>query len=94
MSDIKSILLQQTSLTKQQVEDQKAATEETSMDATKVSSGTQDYAKTYDDTPGNDEEAGSSGGGKGFLGKALDAVDFADDIFDVSKHVGGKKERG
>ena len=94
LSDIKSILLQQTSLTKQQVEDQKSTSEEASMDATKVSSGTQDYVKTYDDTPGNDEAAGSSGGGKGFLGKAIDAVDFADDIFDVSKHVGGKKRKG
>jgi hypothetical protein len=92
LNDIKTILLQQVSLTKQQVEDQKISAEENSLEQSKISSGTQDYVKTYDDTPGNDDEGG--GDGKGFLDKAFDAVDFADDIFDISKRIGGKRRKG
>lgn len=89
LSDIKGILLQQTSTAKQDLEDQKAQAEEASMDATKDSSGTQQYVKTYDDTPGNDEDQEQKSGGGIF-----DALDFADDIFDVSGKFGGKKRKG
>lgn len=91
LNDIKSILLKNVGDEKQQLEDSKAAAEEASMDATTSSSGTQQYVKTYDDTPGNDNQ---QGGGQNLFDKVVGAVDFADDVFDISRHLGGKKRKG
>lgn len=91
LNDIKSILLKNVGDEKQKLEDSKAAAEEASMDATSSASGTQQYVKTYDDTPGNDNQ---QGGGPNLFDKVVGAVDFADDVFDISRHLGGKKRKG
>lgn len=94
LNDIKSILLKNVGDEKQQLEDSKAAAEEASMDATTSSSGTQQYVKTYDDTPGNDNNDNQQGDGPNLFDRVVGAVDFADDVFDISRHLGGKKRKG
>lgn len=84
LNDIKSILLAQVAQDKEQAENAEEAAREGALEQTKDSSGTQQYEKTYDDTPSL---------GK-MLGGVMGAIDFADDVFDFSRKLGGKRRRG
>lgn len=84
LNAIKSILLSQVAQDKEQADNAEEAARESSLEQTKDTSGTQQYQKTYDDTPSL---------GK-MLGGVMGAIDFADDIFDFSRKLGGKRRRG
>ena len=93
LSDIKSILLGQVAQEKEQLSAAKLAKTESALEGSNSQFGSEAYTDTFDLVPGDEEEQGEQQG-KGLFGQVVDAVDFADDIFDISRKFGGKKRKG
>lgn len=91
LNDIKSILLGQVAAEKKAADDAEIAAKESSLEQSDASFGNQAYTDTFDMIPGDEDQEQQ---GKGLFGQVVDAVDFADDIFDISRKFGGKKRKG
>jgi len=89
LNEIKGILLGQTQLQQESIQQDKQATAEAGLEGTKDSSGTAAYQKTYDDTPGNDQQQQDQGGGF----NPFQVIDAMDDAYDLVRLFRGGKGR-